>query len=157
MFESQVLPVVTRYARRAFGRDDEKVAIAECLSWYYWQGRTQELPPSVWAVAAVRAVRNKRDLPGIRSNYTDVWDRAVNWQGAGMGQVADRRPGPEAVVMHAEEYEVLKAGLNDTQRALVELVEQDQSIRGIDLAARLGKSPGRITQLRLEIKALYQP
>ena len=147
VFETQVYPVIERLARKAFRGDAGRVSDALVLGWYYWSRGPQELPPSIWARTAVRAVWAGRDLPGIAAR-SDALDRA--FRGAAMSEVVDRRPGPLHIAAAKEEYERLLASLSERQRLLVEAVA-DGTLRTDRLAAALGVSPGRVSQMRREI------
>src|SRR5205085_2555650 len=125
MFEVYVLPVVEKYARRRLGSNDELVAIALVLAWYYWQKADKELPASVWARVAVRAALSGRDLPGVQSSHLpDVWDHLDRWEGGGMGEVRDRRPGPDALAASKEEFRKVYATLTPDQKKMLNLVRE---------------------------------
>jgi hypothetical protein len=149
-FATKVLPVVVRHARSL--HNEELEAIALVLAWWAWSHRKQELPPSVWARVGVRHARAGRDLPGIKSKFRDVWDHLEQWQGGSMGQVVDRRPGPAGQAAWKEELAAILAHLSAAQQELAELVQEEGILRTDELARRLGKTPGRISQMRREIK-----
>lgn len=156
MFETAILPVVERAARKAFGQDDEKVSVTTCLAWLYWSRRPHDYAASHWARLAIRDVMNGRDVPGIRTKFRDVWDHLVRWQGAGMDEVLDRRPGPEEQVMWAEEYERVCERLTPEQQRMADIIRSDANAGTGDIATRLGKSAGRVSQMRREILALLR-
>jgi DNA-binding CsgD family transcriptional regulator len=149
-FETHVYPTIERYARKVLGNNPELISTATVLGWYYWSQGPQELPASVWARVAVRAVRAGRDLPGVRDSGRDALDGAT--QGGGMGELADRRPGPLRMAIAREEYARLVAGLSPRQRLMVDAVAGGAA-RTDRLAAELGVTPGRVSQMRREIMA----
>ncbi len=150
-FVNEVLPVVVRYARLR-RLDDERASIAQVLAWWHWSHRTQDFPPSVWAIMGVRHAIAGRDLPGVQSSrFRDVYDYLCKWDGADMGRAMDRRPGPEEVVQWREELANLIPRLNDQQRELLALVREDGNNGTLALAAHFGKTPSRISQIRREI------
>src|SRR5580704_2407688 len=68
-FTTRVLPVVTRWARSNFGRDDDNVAEAVALAWKWFRrmarrGKDGSLFPGTIARYAVRAVRSGRRVAG---------------------------------------------------------------------------------------------
>lgn len=152
-----VMAAAARYAGKVL-RDDERVAIAIVLAWYYWHKAPddkKELPASVWARCGVRAVMAGRDLPGVQpSHKMDAWDALDAWQGATMAEVKDKRPGPDKEVEDAEQYAAWWATLNDRQRRLVESVQD--GMRGNEIAAELNVSQGRITQMRQEVANIWR-
>src|SRR5256885_909790 len=92
---TKLLATVLRWGRAA-GLDEQQTATAQSLAWYYaaaYDG--PELPVSHWARLGVRATLRGRDLPGCGTGSGDALHRV--WQGAGMGEVADRRPPPDEV------------------------------------------------------------
>jgi hypothetical protein len=82
-FVNVVLPVVLRWARLRLG-DDERVCLAQTLAWFRWsQADPQDqltMPPSVWAVVAVRHVLARRTWRGRSLLFTAVLllSRATN-------------------------------------------------------------------------------
>ncbi|HMT21520.1 MAG TPA: hypothetical protein PKE20_09805 [Promineifilum sp.] len=150
-FENNILPTIERFARKVFRADADAVGTAIVLGWYYWSTGPQDLPASVWATAAARAVRCGRDLPGLNdSRRKDALD--VAWQGAGMGEVAARDAGPLHVIIAKEAYELLLADLTDRQRMMVDAIAGGM-VRTDRLAETLGVTAGRVSQMRREIMA----
>lgn len=146
----EVLAVAERYARKRLGRDDERAHVAVVLAWYHWRLDAGALPASCYARSAVRHAMAGRDLPGIRTSHgKDAMDRDV-WLSGHMTEVRDSAPGPERVAAWKEELAQLRALLTLGERDLVEAV-QDGVYRTLDLAAALGLSPGRVSQLRRQL------
>jgi len=159
-FVVDILPTVERFARKVFGPDDDKVTLAGTLAWHAWAAarpEQKELPASVWARAAVRKVVSGRDLPGVQaSHFRDIWENAERWEGGDMNLTRDRAPGPERLAEEAEAYARFKAALNEQERKMVEAVEADLNVGTFDLAELLGRSPGRISQMRRELLAKWR-
>jgi hypothetical protein len=137
--------LVERYARKAFGQDDEKVSRAIVLSWYYWSiAHDDSLPATIWARVGVRFAAAGRDLPGVQpSRKRDALDYAT--QGAGMDEVRDRRPGPDKVAQHREDMEVLKKTLTVREWIMFEAFRNGATNR--EVAKLLEVTPGRISQM----------
>lgn len=153
MFETTVLPICRSYFFKRFA-DPEMRAVAMVLAWYFWASavrRGRDLPALCFAKAAARAVWCGRDLPGCGVSADDVWERFRCWGGGGMEAVADRRPGPQQEAEWREELDAIMARLTADQKKMVRLARKGVT-RTEDLARALGKSPGRISQLRREIK-----
>lgn len=151
-----VYPAVVRWAtvRRL---SDELTSIALVLAWWLWSNRRVNYPPSHWARLAVRQALAGRDLPGVQaSKFRDVWDHFDRWGGAGMEKARDRGPGPERIALWREEYARVKASLSGDRLRMAELIEEDQGLGTGELAELLGKTPGRISQMRREIAEAAQ-
>lgn len=145
-FTVEVLPVVVRYAEACFRCPDQQ-SLALTLAWYAWFTATpeqQELPASVWARAGVRRVRTDRDMPGIRSKFRDALHRAES--GGSMEGLADTFPGPEQIVMDRERYQAVVNSATDRERLLIDCFEAGERVK--DVAAKMGVSGGRVTQIR---------
>ena len=146
MFETIILPVVIRFAAVCFKCPDLQ-SMAVTQAWWAWSTASpeqRELPPSVWARAGVRRVKAKRDLPGVGTSTTDALHHSV--QGGAMTNVMDRFPGPEQIVTDREWYATVKSRANDRERNLIDLFEAGTPAK--EVAAKLGVSAGRVTQIR---------
>jgi DNA-directed RNA polymerase specialized sigma24 family protein len=149
-FETDVMPVVERYARRRFRNHyaaDEMVATAVILAWHYWSNRPQDFAASHWARIAVWHTFAGRDLPGCGTGAKDALHRAE--QGSGMDEVTDRRPGPDKVAEAAELAGRLLESLSPRERQLAELLAG--GAKGMDVAEAMHISPGRVSQIRSEL------
>lgn len=150
----KVMPAVQTYIARRI-RDDERRSVALVLAWWKWSRRKKDFPPGIYAWMAVQAVWAGRDLPGVQPGKTqDAWDHLDHWQGAGMGEVVDRRPGPDLQAEWAEQWELFTAKLTERERQMV-LAYLDGH-RNQDVARRLNVSPGRATQLRQSLRRLLK-
>jgi hypothetical protein len=153
-FESAVLPVVERYARKFFGRDEERVSVALVLAWWSWRQSPGHCP-STYAHFAVRHVGAQRDLPGLRARCSDVWRRLTRFQGAGMDQVADPRPGPDALAAQRELYALLRDKLNGQELRLHDLTTNGVT-RTDAIAAEMGVTSRRVSQIRRQVMQKHQ-
>lgn len=149
-FETVVLPVVERFARKVF-KDEGKQAVAVSVAWYHWSKREQDFPPSVWARWAIYHTLAGRDLPGCGTSNRDIFARLVCWNGAGMQYVTDRQPGPAVVAEKREEVRLLFASLTGKEAILVR--ELAIGTPANEVARMLDRTPARITQMRQELKA----
>ncbi len=150
MFE-QVYPTLARIIN-ARVHDEEVAAVALVLAWYYWRRDSGQHEPRHYARFAICHAIAGRDLPGVK-DYTDVFDRLACWGGAGMGQVQDRTPGPDALVSHAEQMARWDARLNPTQRAVIAL--RLEGLSNGEVARRVGLTPGRTSQIAREVVEAY--
>src|SRR5579863_2949483 len=97
-----LIEVTDRHARQRLGGNDELVAIAWVLAWYFWHTGPKDVPASCYARAAVRAALGGRDLPGVQpSKKHDAMDRNVILAGDMTG-VRDLSPGPDRRAMDRE-------------------------------------------------------
>lgn len=145
VFSAEVFPTVERYARGVFRDDEDSVAIALVLAWWYWRVRPQDFAASHWARLAVRAVRNGRDLPRFgRTRECDALSHAVC--AAGMDELTDRKPGPERIVEARELLVRLTATLTDRERLMVEMLTSGE--KAVAVSRATGISAGRVTQVR---------
>lgn len=148
-FTVEIFPVVVRFAALCFKCPDQQ-SMALTFAWHSWftaEPDKQGLPASVWARLGVMRVRAERDLPGIRSKFRDALHKA---QRCGtMEGLPDRYPGPEQIAMDRERYTVVFNSATDRERALIECFEA--GMKGIDVAAMFGISPGRVSQIRREM------
>lgn len=150
-FETRVLPVVTERANR-FLRDEQLVQDAIGLSWFRYRQnpRAAEIRAESHAWYAIRQVLSGRRLPGEKARGEDALDHRDTWRGGDLGELRDRRPGPDQIAAMREEWEVLQQNLNERQRQMLRLAQS--GMRTKDLAALLGISPARVSQLRREIQ-----
>lgn len=149
MFETTVLPVVERFARKAFREDADRITLAIVLAWWVWSKRKSDFPASVYARIGVRRVMQGRDLPGMASTGAgDVWRRLTRIDGAGMEGLADRRPGPVREVEKREQAERFLAGLTGREKRMADMFMDGRS--AMEVADELSVSPARITQMRQE-------
>ena len=84
-FETRVLPVVERFARQRFGKDESRVQDAIGLCWYRYQQtpNRQEVAAEAFAGFAVKQVQCGRDIPP-KTKADDAMDSRRYWQGADM-------------------------------------------------------------------------
>ena len=146
-FETEVYPVVLRYARMRFRGDDELVSLALILAWWVWSTRRADFPPSAYAQIGVRQAYAGRDLPGFGIRSRDAFKRAQ--QGGGMEGLTDRYPGPEKLAEQAELSRLLLATFSERERLLAELLVSGMKAK--DVATELGVSPPRVTQIRQKL------
>lgn len=145
--ETQLLEIVMKWGRKC-GLDDFEIATAQSLAWYYKSRYTgPELPESHWARNAIRSLRNGRDLPGCGTGESDALHHV--WQGEGMGEVMDKSPGPDKLVMDKELMERLLAQLSELQKEVAELKTQGR--KGKEIALVVGLSEARVSQIGREI------
>ena len=150
MFETEVLPLVTKYARSVFKRDDEKFSIALVLAWWIWSQRKEDHPATVYAYLACRNVQEGRDLPGVQpSHFRDAMGKG--YQGGGMSQVRDRRPDPLTALILKEEIEGIMDDLTAGEAHLVQAVIGEGITTTTALAAHLKVTMGRVSQLKRQI------
>lgn len=154
VFETEVLPIATRYIGSVFGRNEELASIALSLTWYQWHTYGHKgLPPSCYIQVAVRQVLSGRDVPGVVSSVAcNAWKRTT--VGA-MKEVRDRRPGPDRLVGWREEFAVVYPTLGRQQRRLVDLM-REEILDNQELAARLGVTEGRVSQLRRKVMERFR-
>lgn len=141
-----LLAVVTTWGVRC-KLDEFQLVTAQSLAWYWWDRSKVKYPASHWARLAVRWVRAGRDLAWCGTGPSDALNHQV--QGAGMGEVMDRTPPPDALASHIEEWERLQAKLTLKERQV-----QSLRIQGIDngrIALAIGVSPARTSQLARSI------
>lgn len=154
VFATEVYPVVVKYAAMRL-RDAELESLALVMAWWCWKlhqdANGEELPPSVWAKMGVTRARSQRDLPGVRDRRCDVFDKFTQWQGAGMGEVIDRKAfTADRILAGREELASLKANADERGRALIGLVETERlGTNGI--AERLGVSAAAVSQRRRKL------
>lgn len=155
-FETRVMPVVSKLAKRWF-KDEQQVQDAIGSCWFAYQQTPNALSITATSFAnfAVLAVRRGRRLPGERTKQYggDALDRTY-WNGAGMQDVKDKRPGPDKLAEWKEEWESLLSKLNDQERRVMMLALED--FRTMDMAVQLGVSAARVSQIRRAIVAHTQ-
>jgi hypothetical protein len=154
-FENDVLPVMVRYGRKVFGTDDERFSIALVLCWWLFSNRREDHPPRVYARVACAHAMHGRDLPGVRSGKSQDAYRLTQWQGGGMGMVTDRRPGPAEEAEMREEMRNFLAVCNDQERLVAETLIGDHGATVAHLADLIGKSKGRVSQIRRALAERY--
>lgn len=154
MFETSVLPVVERFARKTFRGDVDRITLAIVLAWWVWSNRKSDFPASVYAQIGVRQVMQGRDLPGmVTTGAADVWRRLTRIDGAGMEGLADRRPGPAREAEKREQAERFLAGLTGREKRMADMFMDGCPAK--EVADELNLSPGRITQMRQEAKEAF--
>jgi len=153
-FETRVLPVVTKLARKFFGRNEQLVQDAIGVCWYRYQQaeRRLEVTATAFAQVAVKQVRAGRNIPPVTTR--DAMDRGV-WQAAGLEGLADKKPGPERIAEGKETVKVLMERAKDrpTLRRFLKLAMDGENNSG-KLARLLGISSARVSQLRREAAGL---
>ncbi len=150
-FETRVLPVITKLANRCF-KDEQKRQDAIGLCWYRYQQAEKRLEVTATSFAqfAVKQTWSGRGLPGTGLKERDALDRA--WQGAGMGLVQDKSPGPDKIAQDKDEWEAMVKRLNHKQRILLDRCHLDMS--NLEMARLMGVSPARVSQVRREIERM---
>jgi hypothetical protein len=143
---SLILDAVADLARR-YRLDEYDVTRAQSQAWFYAQACPRTYPAHYWAKVAVRAIRNGRDLPGTATPSTDALARA--WLCVPMGDVRDPGPGPDALASHREAMEALEDSFNPTERYVARLAQEGAS--GLEIAEAIGRSPGRVSQIKREL------
>ncbi len=141
-----LLAVVARWATRC-GLDEMGTATAQSLAWLWASKSEVNYPAGHWAKLAVRATRNGRDLPGCGTGHADALMHST--QGAGMGDMKDKSPGPDALAAHREQWERMESGLDERRRLAVEMRLEGWS--NFEIATALGVSPGRTSQMAREV------
>lgn len=155
-FETRVLPVVTKLARRCFKGDDQKVQDAIGLCWYHYQQcrHRRKVTATSFAQCAVRHTWNGRQLPGVgkkgRGARQDALDHA--WRCSDMREARDPSPGPLEMAESADEWAMLLGLLNEKQTAFADICHLGLSNQ--EIARVLKLSPARISQLRREVLEL---
>lgn len=142
-----IAPVIRRYAERRIECPDLQ-GHAVTLGWWFWHRspNKRHLPASVWARVAVRAALNGRDIPGVKiGKFRDAMRRRES-QGAGMGELADRRPGPLNLLIIREETERFFASLDEFEQRMCNLLAD--GVKNQEVARRMRRSPGAISQRR---------
>ena len=145
-----IFPVVEKYARMRLGNNDDLVSTALVLAWWIWSRTSpvKDLPATAYAHAAVRAAWNGRDLPGCGTHAKDAMWHVVS--SGVIREVRDRRPGPDRLAEMAEEYLRLWADMAETDAIMALHLLNGEPAK--DVAARLGITPGRLTQRRQELR-----
>lgn len=150
-FTVEILPVVVHFASVCFQCPD-KQSLALTLAWFEWsraKPEQKELPASVWARVGVRRVNANRDMPGIGTPAKDALYLAES--GGTMEGLPDTFPGPEQIVMDRERYRTVVDNATDRERLLIESFEAETAAK--DVAAKLGVSATRVTQIRQGLMA----
>jgi hypothetical protein len=150
-FTVEILPVVIHFASVCFKCPDQQ-SLALTLAWFNWnraKPEQQELPASVWARLGVRWVLAKRDLPGVGTSAKDALHRAES--GGSMEGLTDSFPGPEQIAMNRERYQAVVINATDRERLLIDSFEAGEKAK--DVAAKMGVSGSRVTQLRQGLMA----
>jgi len=101
--------VVTAYARRVFGRDDDRAQECVCIAWRrYW--RPVPYHPRVAAYFASRTVMTGRAFVNTHpiGKSGDVFARGNVYRCGAMGEYPDPRRGPLAELIHREHFEELR-------------------------------------------------
>jgi hypothetical protein len=148
-FLAALLLAALKFARKVFGDDDERVCLVQTTAWFLWHTAPEEvkhLAPAHWAKLAVRRVKQRRDLPGVKK-YNDPMDKAIMQPVVG---VRCKRPGPLAQLIHKEELDRMLANATEGERKLCEAI-QDGVYRTDELAVRLNVSNGRVSQLKRQL------
>lgn len=150
-FTTDIYPRLVPYLRKCLGADDEQVAVALVLAWWIWENTPddeEDYPVGHYGRLAVRAVRTRRDLPGVATNnhQPDALDRKVH--GGSMEGVRDRSPGPDAVAEQREEVSALyQACLHKNERVMLDMLMAGDTQRAI--ARRLGYAdPHRVIVMK---------
>lgn len=153
-FETRVLPVVTRHAARWFRGDRDLIDTTVSNAWYLYQLAADRLDIAAGAFAwfACKRVQASRNLPSLQTrNRRDVMDRPECWVCGPMDQARDREPGPEDRAIANELADRLLGRLTDQEREV--LVMQGQAgLSNRDMAARLGVSEARASQIKEQIR-----
>jgi len=143
----KLLETVTRLAIKV-GLDEERTARAVCIAWNDAKWFEAEhgwcYPPGHWARLGVRKALSGRDLPGLHpAGRQDALDHAM--QGCGMGEVMDRRPGPEKEAADREMIANWWSALTARERLVLDLLDTGMLKR--DIARRIGVTASRLSQI----------
>ena len=130
------------------GLDDEQTSRAVCLAWYeaskFEEAHGWTYPASHWARIAVKKALQGRDVPGVQpGKKQDALDFAL--QGCGMGELMDRRPGPEKEAADREMIERWWARLTARERLVLRLLDTGMQKRQV--ARTLGVVSSRLSQI----------
>lgn len=148
-FETRVLPVVVRFARKML-RDEQSQQDAVGNAWYSYRLANDRLNilPSTFARIGVCHVLTKRDLPGIGGSsgrIRDALDHPDTLRCGSMAGIQDRNPGPDAEAQRSEAWDLLLSRMTKKERAAYRALLRVGLNR--DAAAKIGVSPGRFSQL----------
>jgi len=153
-FQANVAPVVSRWAA-ARGLYAERTQTALILAWLAWRKTGGRFSGSAYARYAVRQAMAGREMPGLlerRRGCKAVRERMV--PSGDMAGLAERRPGPERTAAEREHFARFLAALRGNLRTFCQ--EAAQTRRTLDVARKLGLSPGRVSQLRREAMEVYR-
>lgn len=146
MFETNILPVVEKYALSRL-KDEGLVVNAIVLAWYYWSRCPDDYAAGHWARLAVRQVWSGRDLPGCGTGAKDALHRAS--QGSGMEEMQDRRnAGPLDTLIHREELERIRYAGGPKHQEVIALLMSGMPTG--EVAEATGVTAGRVSQIRRE-------
>jgi DNA-directed RNA polymerase specialized sigma24 family protein len=125
-------------------RCPDRAAVALALTWFRWSKRP-DVTINHHAFYSCLQVWKGRDLPGVQKGWKrDALSHSLS--GAGMDEVLDRRPGPLEQMVAAESEELLMELATDRELILIDLFASGK--KNNDVAAELGVSAGRVTQMR---------
>ena len=141
----ELLSVVAELGRKR-RLDEWDVTRAQSIAWLLASRCAKQFPAHYWAHLAIRRVRCGRDLPGCETSETDVLRSRKTWLCGVMGDVKDPSPGPAAQAAHREQWQRLEAALTPQEGNVARLALEGLS--GVEIAERLGRTQGRVSQLR---------
>jgi DNA-binding CsgD family transcriptional regulator len=144
----ELLAAVAALARR-YKLDEWDLTRAQSIAWLLAVrcDQPQRFPWNYWAVLAIRRVRCGRDLPGCETGENDVLRRT--WLSGPMNEVRDPGPGPAAQAAHREAWELLENDMTEMESRVAALALDGLS--GVQIAERLGRTQGRVSQLRRQV------
>lgn len=152
-FEGDVMPCVLAWADRA-RLDDDGRADALGWAWQHWLNRPGQYGGWVYARMAVRDARNNKGLPGERRRRkTDRYHHG-RFERAGRDLsclLADRAADPADVAEWRDELRAVRGKLGTTARRCIDVWAEDWGVGTHHMAALLGISPGRVSQIRREV------
>jgi len=156
-FTTRVYLVVLALARRLFQGDDARVQNAVGNAWYQYQQtpRRLEITATAFAWSACRWEFAGRDIPGTgrTGRNADVLDRHDTWTAGSMEGVHDSEPEPWVIAAWREAWEQATEGLTEEMDRVIE--DRLAGVPNNVTAARLGITPGALTQRRQKLAGPY--
>jgi len=152
-FETVVYPRFDKYIRRCFPNDEDRQSICHAYAWYLWHNRKDDdLNPICYARAAVRAIRQRRDLPHLYpfSTSRDAMDREC-WLCGQMGAVRDHEPKPDKVAERRELIDRLKSVADEAEATVIDMLLDGFTQRQI--ARELGVTPHTVIAIKRRLAA----
>lgn len=153
----RVLQIVRRVARREFARHwdwEQKVTDTVSVAWQGLQAYP-DAPPGKVAMFAIRHVRSGRHFQqSTRSidGRTDNWRQAPKPRRASFSLAmayARRGQDPAEIAGFLIDFEAWQSGLTDRKREMLDLFLAGEETGTV--AAKIGVTPGRVSQVRREL------
>lgn len=151
-FTTRVYLVVLALARRLFRGDDSRVQNAVGNAFYQYQQapRRLEITATAFAWAGCRRELGGRGIPGTQARRTDALSQADTWTAGSMEGVLEHRPGPERIARARDLLDRLRRQMTPRERTIAQRLADGQEGRMVAFA--VGVSPGRLSQIRREMK-----